>query len=48
MILDMLLAECVQAYRALELKRYNDLIENVLYLGVWQQYERKKQKEQKK
>lgn len=48
MILDMLLAECVQAYRALELKRYNDLIENVLYLGVWQQYERKKQKERKK
>ena len=32
------MAECVDAYRALDLKQYSDLIENVLFSGVWLQY----------
>lgn len=46
-VLDMLLAECVSAYREFAPGQYGDLIENVLYLGVWQQYEHKNKKEQK-
>ena len=37
-LLDVLMAECVDAYRALDLKQYSDLIENVLFSGVWLQY----------
>jgi len=39
-ILNLLMAECIDKYRLLPVKRDNGLIENILYSGVWTKYER--------
>lgn len=46
-ILEMLMAECVEKYQALPIKQDKEIIENILYSGVWTAYEaRKKGKRQ--
>jgi len=46
-ILNLLLADCTEKYQKLPLHRDRDLLENILYSGVWTRYEinRKKLKE---
>lgn len=33
------MSDCIDAYQALDIKRDNDIIENVLYHGVWLKYD---------
>ncbi len=37
-ILEMIMAECVEKYKALPVKQDNDIIENILFSGVWTRY----------
>lgn len=48
MVLSCLMAECVQAYEALDPKHNRQLIENILFSGVWTKFEAwKKSKKEK-
>ncbi|AFV06525.1 hypothetical protein UNSWDHB_1760 [Dehalobacter sp. UNSWDHB] len=38
-ILNLLMADCMEKYRQLPIKRDQNLIENILYSGVWTRYE---------
>lgn len=46
-ILNLLMGDCIEKYKKLPITRHNDLIDNILYSGVWTKYEAKKQKEKK-
>lgn len=49
MVLSCLMAECVEAYRALEIQRDQGIAENILFSGVWTRFEAwKKKKENRK
>ena len=43
-ILNLLMADCIEKYKQLPIKQDNELIENILYSGVWTRYEVKKEK----
>lgn len=47
-LLDLMLSDCVAAYRALPPNRYDSIVENVLYSGVWMRYMAQKDKDEKK
>lgn len=47
-ILNLLMADCTEKYKQLDVKRDIRLIENILYSGVWTKYEAKKRKEKEK
>lgn len=47
-MLNMLMADCVEAYEKLEIVKNKDLIENILFSGVWSKFALKKHKEEKK
>lgn len=47
-MLNMLMADCVEAYEKLDIIKNKDLIENILFSGVWSRYALKKHKEEKK
>lgn len=38
-ILNMLMSDCISAYRALEVTNNNKIIENILFSGIWTKYE---------
>lgn len=40
-ILNVLMADCTEKYKQLPIKKHNNLIENILYSGVWTKYETK-------
>lgn len=44
-MLKLLLSECTQAYEALPVKRYSEIIENILYSGVWAIYGQRREKQ---
>lgn len=46
-ILNLLMADCVSAYRALEVINNNEIIENILFSGIWTKYAYVKRKEAK-
>lgn len=48
MVLNCLMAECVEAYRALNLDRDVGIVENILFSGVWTRFEAWKKKKEKK
>ncbi len=41
-ILRMLMAECVEKYRLLPVKQDSEIIENILFSGIWTQYDAKR------
>lgn len=41
-ILHMLMAECVEKYKALPVKQDREIIENILFSGIWTQYDARK------
>lgn len=43
-ILNLLMADCAEKYKKLPISQYKNLIENILYSGVWTKYEAKKKK----
>jgi len=43
-ILNLLMADCTEKYKRLPIKTHNNLIENILYSGVWTKYEAKRKK----
>ncbi len=43
-ILNLLMADCVEKYRKLPIERHKDLIENILYSGVWTRFEAEKKR----
>ncbi len=45
-ILDMLMGECVEKYNALPVKQDREIIENILFSGVWMKYRPKKERKQ--
>lgn len=47
-ILDMLMADCVERYNELEIKQDSEIIENILFSGVWTQYEAALRRRKKK
>jgi len=46
-ILNLLMADCVEKYKKLPVERDKNIIENVLYSGVWTRYEAAKAKKEK-
>lgn len=44
-LLTLMMAECTEAFEKLPLHRDQDILQNVLYSGVWQQYRKREQKE---
>lgn len=44
-ILSMLMAQCTQLYEQMQVPRNRDIIDNILYSGVWTQYSAAKKKE---
>lgn len=46
-ILQMIMAECVEKYKALGVKQDSDIIENILYSGVWTAYDAPKKGKRK-
>jgi hypothetical protein len=47
-ILNILMADCTEVYESLNVVKDKELIENILYSGVWMKYELKKAKEKEK
>lgn len=47
-MLNMLMAYCVEKYEELEIEKNKELIENILFSGVWTNYALAKRKEEKK
>ncbi len=47
-ILEMLMAECVEKYNDLEITQDKEIIENILFSGVWTQYEAALRRRKKK
>lgn len=43
-ILNLLMADCAENYKQLPINKYKELIENILYSGVWTKYEAEKKK----
>lgn len=43
-ILNLLMADCIEKYRLLPIYQDKNMIENILYSGVWTKYEAKKRK----
>ena len=48
MVLNCLMAECVEAYQELNLEQDKGIIENILYSGAWVRFETWKKKKEKK
>ena len=48
MILNCLMADCVDAYQTLNLKQDKGIVENILFSGVWTRFEVWKKKKEKK
>lgn len=46
-VLNMLMGECIENYRKLPIKKDSDIIENILFSGIWTAYNRRKRKEKK-
>ncbi|WP_010252148.1 DUF5685 family protein [Acetivibrio cellulolyticus] len=46
-ILTLLMADCTEKYKQLPIKQDTNLIENILYSGVWTKYEAEKQKQRR-
>jgi len=46
-ILEMLIAECVEKYKALNVKQDREIIENILFSGVWMKYPARKERKEK-
>ena len=46
-MLRMMMAECSRAFEQLPILRYEDIIRNILYSGVWTRYEMVKRKRRK-
>jgi hypothetical protein len=44
-ILNLLMAECTEKYKQIPISQDKELIENILYSGVWTKYEAEKRKE---
>jgi hypothetical protein len=42
------MADCTEVYESLNIVKDKELIENILYSGVWMKYELKKAKEKEK
>lgn len=47
-VLNILMADCTEVYESLNIVKDKELIENILYSGVWMKYELKKAKEKEK
>ncbi|HHV28206.1 DUF5685 family protein [Acetivibrio mesophilus] len=47
MILNLLMADCIDKYKRLPINQDKHLIENILYSGVWTRYEAEKQKQRR-
>ncbi len=45
-ILDMLMGECVEKYKALPVKQDREIIENILFSGVWMRYRPRKERKE--
>ena len=46
-ILDMLMGECVEKYKCLPVKQDREIIENILFSGVWMKYRPRKERNEK-
>lgn len=46
-ILELLMADCIEKYEALEIESNRGLIENILYSGIWTKWEMHKMKEKR-
>ena len=45
-ILDMLMGECVEKYKALPVRLDREIIENILFSGVWTKYPARKERKE--
>lgn len=43
-VLNMIMGECIENYRALPVKKDSEIIENILFSGVWTAYNRRKER----